>query len=203
MSHLASRMRVPQRVVRPLGRGPNLQRRSDVTKRICSEPGCGRPHAARGYCSVHYMRWRKAGGQIIHPLPLENRFWPKVQRGTDEECWPWLAAKDGHGYGHFYDNRVKTSVKAHRIAYELQVGPIPDGLQIDHLCRNPLCQNAAHLEPVSMQENIRRSPLSAQNRTHCPKGHPYDEENTGWTRHGKRCLTCHRERERERARRKR
>lgn len=62
-----------------------------------------------------------------------------------------------------------------------RAGPIPDGLDLDHLCRNRACVNPAHLEPVTRQQNIQRSPLVGA-KTHCAKGHAYDEANTGWTK---------------------
>lgn len=107
-----------------------------------------------------------------------ERFWDKVEvNGTD--CWPWLASLKDTGYGQFrYNGRVRP---AHRFAYELIIGPIPAGLVIDHLCRNRTCVNPLHLEPVTNEENIRRG-LFRVNRpkpkTHCPSGHPYDEQNT-------------------------
>jgi hypothetical protein len=84
---------------------------------------------------------------------------------------------------------------AHRLAYELLVGPIPEGLHIDHLCRRPECVNPAHLEPVTNVENIRRgnAGLFQASKTHCKQGHPYDEKNTLIRRSGGRaCRECHR-----------
>jgi hypothetical protein len=86
----------------------------------------------------------------------------------------------------------------HRVAYELLVGPIPEGLELDHLCRNTRCVNPEHLEPVTGRENLMRavSSWAAKNaaKTHCPQGHPYDEENTKVKRDGGRaCRACGRE----------
>ena len=80
------------------------------------------------------------------------RFWSRVVKSDD--CWEWAGAHDNHGYS-------KTSFEyrdmaAHRVAYELVVGPIPEGLTIDHLCRNRGCVNPAHLEPVTQRENTLR-----------------------------------------------
>lgn len=83
-----------------------------------------------------------------------SRFWDKVDKDGHDGCWLWTDATSWNGYGRFYTgSRV---MSAHRLSYELAVGPIPDGLQIDHLCRVRACVNPAHLEPVTLAENIRR-----------------------------------------------
>ena len=84
-------------------------------------------------------------------------------------------------------------VGAHRFAYELLIGPIPDGLQIDHLCRVPLCVNVAHLEPVTNRVNTVRGKagLRQRTKTHCPRGHAYDAANTRLYKGGRYCRACH------------
>jgi hypothetical protein len=124
------------------------------------------------------------------------RFWAKVEKQPDG-CWVWVASRDAWGYGHFGHRRVIRS--AHRCAYEIAVGPIPDGLTIDHLCRNPACVNPAHLEPVTMTENLRRgmSPSAIHARqTHCIHGHSFDERNTRIVENPYRrvCRACERAR---------
>ena len=102
------------------------------------------------------------------------RFWAKVDK-LDNGCWVWMASRYTDGYGKFALTHAK-SVRAHRFAYELEVGPIPEGLVIDHLCRVPLCVNPSHLEPVTNLENIRRG--ARANQTHCKNGHEFTPENT-------------------------
>ena len=120
-----------------------------------------------------------------------NRFWQKVEKGeTDYQCWTWTAAKRD-GYGRVgINNRV---YQAHRISYGLVVGPIPDGLHLDHLCRNPSCVNPLHLEPVTQRINTLRGVApTAHNarKTHCKHGHEFTEENTYLSPMGRHCKTC-------------
>ena len=107
-------------------------------------------------------------------MTLLERFWSKVD--TTGDCWIWQASVTSTGYGQFVvDSR---NFKAHRFAYEVAIGPIPAGLEIDHLCENVLCVNPWHLEPVSHAENIRRSSRHNGAKTHCPLGHRYSKVNT-------------------------
>ena len=130
-----------------------------------------------------------------------TRFWTKVRKG--DGCWEWTAGQSKAGYGLFWlDGGMRS---AHRVAYELEHGPIPDGLQIDHLCRNRLCVRASHMEAVTQRENVRRGEGGRHHavKTHCPQGHAYDAENT-YVKNGRRnCRTCQRDsarRHRERSR---
>jgi hypothetical protein len=112
-------------------------------------------------------------------------------------CWTWTGGRSGYRYGGIVVSGRQ--VKAHRLSYELHVGPIPAGLTLDHLCRNTLCVNPAHLEPVTHAENVRRgmSPSAiCARKTHCIHGHPFSGENLGSisARGGFRvCLACKRE----------
>jgi len=106
-----------------------------------------------------------------------KQFWLNVQKTAT--CWNWIASRDSSGYGHFWDDNIL--IGAHRWSYKHFVGPIPDGLTIDHLCRNPACVNPKHLEPVTNVENIMRgNGVAAQNarKTHCKRGHEFTETNT-------------------------
>jgi hypothetical protein len=134
--------------------------------------------------------------------PMPDRFWSKVDRRGPDDCWPWTAALTGDGYGRIRGTSGQR-IMAHRLAYELSVGPIPDGLTIDHLCRVRACCNPAHLEPVTNRENIRRGEgLAVLNaaKTHCPQGHPYDEANTQWVGGMRKCRICNRAYDAERRR---
>jgi hypothetical protein len=110
-----------------------------------------------------------------------RRFTAKVSLDLDSGCWLWTASKSG-GYGQFMPGpRGTRPTRAYVVAYEHFVGPIPLGLELDHLCRTRACCNPAHLEPVTHRENVLRgeSPHAANARkTHCVNGHPFDERNT-------------------------
>ena len=131
--------------------------------RICEVDNCQKPHKSRGFCNNHYRLFLRNGSPTFAPKkPLAPRFWKFVVK-TDT-CWLWIGAKYKSGYGEFHLNR--RTQRAHRIAYELLVGPIPEGLTIDHLCRVVACVNPAHLEPVTLLENLKRT-----TKPFCKNGH--------------------------------
>ena len=141
-----------------------------------------------------------SGDRVVRPRrPLVERFAAKVNTEGPipayapalGPCWLWVGAQDGHGYGSFHkDGRT---ARAHRVSYELHVGPIPDGLPLDHLCRVPLCVRPTHLEPVTHMENARRG-VGGWLATHCVHGHQFTPANTRITPQGhRRCRRCHRE----------
>jgi len=120
-------------------------------------------------------------------------FWARVDRNGPTPdyapslgpCWLWTGSLNRLGYGNGrYDGRT---MSAHRAAYTLLVGPIPKGMQLDHLCRVRRCVNPAHLEPVTQSTNMLRARSLI---THCPQGHPYDEVNTYWHRGRRNCRAC-------------
>jgi hypothetical protein len=138
----------------------------------------------------------------------------------DNGCWEWTACRYLTGYAMFWLNGM--NMPAHRASFELYVGPIPDGLQLDHLChtRDELCAggwsclhrrcvNPAHLEPVTHLENVRRGlggyPALLRARTHCGNGHEFTPENTKLRRdnNGRICRICKREWDRRRQQRRR
>lgn len=125
------------------------------------------------------------------------RFWKYVNK-TDT-CWLWTGHLDREGYGKF--RGASERVRAHKFAYESLVGPVPDGLVLDHVvargCTNRHCVNPAHLEPVTCGENIRRGRTGCAQtaKTHCPQGHEYTPENTRISRRNERiCKACARQR---------
>jgi hypothetical protein len=131
-------------------------------------------------------------------VPLDQRFWTKVNKNgplwNGTPCWLWVAGKYIGGYGKISRGRVAWGhARAHRVAYELLVGPIPKGLEIDHLCRNHGCVNPAHMEPITHRENLLRgcAPCARNaQKTHCKYGHPFDEANTSMWRGHRQCRTC-------------
>ena len=178
----------------------------------CSIEECEKPARSRSWCVMHYERWRAHGDpevvlqkKVTSGYTLLERFYDNVLE--EEGCWVWKGTVVDRGYGHFYAD--SKAVRAHRWSYQHFVGPIPEGLVLDHLCRNTLCVNPSHLEPVTSAENARRGKCGVL-RTHCAQGHEMTEENTylttpadGYTRRA--CRECHRtwSREFQQAKRKR
>lgn len=147
------------------------------------------------YCSV---ACRHEASKATHPATRLNYI--IIENG----CWEWQGSRTKDGYGLVEDRRDDAGTRyAHIISYEYFREPVPEGFELDHLCRHPWCINPYHLEPVTHKINCLRGvgvgALNAQ-KTHCPKGHPYEGENlyvipsTG----GRVCRTCTRERDRKR-----
>lgn len=166
----------------------------------CSIDNCGRAACIRGLCGTHYKRWSKYGT----PTPAHLSATIRPRRLSVEtlrefidvgDCWTWKQNFDSDGYGRVQRNGRGT--RAHRAVFELLVGPIPEGLQLDHLCRNRPCVNPDHLEPVTCKENLRRSRLTQAtlnaSKTYCVNGHPFSEANTYVKPNGHRlCRECQR-----------
>lgn len=124
-------------------------------------------------------------------LPAMERMLLRIAKSGS--CWLWTGQANNKGYGLFHYEGQKRA--AHRVAYMLFVGPIPVGLELDHLCRVPLCVNPAHLEPVTHAENQKRMGAA---RTHCVHGHLYTPDTTYRDPNGRRrCRACARVRDRQ------
>ena len=130
---------------------------------------------------------------------LRHRFGQKYEVDLNTGCWNWTAHINRDGYGMIRVSREHGLGSSHRVSYKLFRGVIPEGLELDHLCRNRACCNPEHLEPVTKRENQRRG-LQNQNttKTHCPKDHPLSGVNL-YERNGRRhCRACRAENDRQR-----
>jgi hypothetical protein len=119
--------------------------------RLCTVDGCEKTHMARGLCGSHYNKARRTEWQ-----PLPERVMARVNRNRADGCWAWTGLIDQTGYGRYLDR------SAHRMVYEILVGPIPDGLHLDHICYNRSCVNPEHLRPVTNKQNIEHRSKSLQ-----------------------------------------
>lgn len=124
---------------------------------------------------------------------IKDRFWKSVSIG--EDCWNWNGTVTPFGYGSF--SFLNRSRPAHRISYIFKYGKIPNGLVLDHLCRNPGCVNPDHLEPVTHFENAYRGIPGLRRAVQiCERGHRYTSENTKWKvenvkwKRGRECRIC-------------
>lgn len=107
---------------------------------VCAEPECDQDAAARGLCNKHY-KYRRRIGTLPPVLSLADRLWAQVTKS--DSCWEWCGTVNNRGWGYISDHSRMRLV--HRVAYEMQVGPIPDGAIIGHLCGNAACVRADHL----------------------------------------------------------
>ena len=133
----------------------------------------------------------------------QERFWAKVNKGTDAECWEWNASRNSFGYGQLtiVGPNGKRPRTTHRLSWELHVGPIPEGMCILHRCDNPPCVNPAHLFIGTKADNYRdmrakgRDGSYNRQKTHCKYGHPFAGDNLVVLPSGeRRCRTCDRTR---------
>lgn len=137
--------------------------------RICKIEDCEKAAIARGWCQMHYCRWKTHGNPETigkqWKLTPKERLYQYIEK-TDT-CWLWTGNTDSLGYGRLF--MPSGTVLAHRLSYQFHKGEVPQDLELDHLCRVRHCVNPDHLEPVSHQENVLRAKPST-----CPRGHDYD-----------------------------
>lgn len=195
--------------------------RSPYAGKECAIEDCHSVAYCRGWCQAHYARWFRhgdpLGGRVVNPRwEPQQRLWARVNKNgpleptspNGEPCWHWEGATvKGHGWMTVDGKRIYV----HRLAYELLVGPIPDGFDVDHVCHNVdpdcpagvvclhrRCVNPAHLEAVTPSENNARGKRRMRALiTHCPHGHEYTPDNSYFNGSGSRsCLACKKENER-------
>lgn len=173
--------------------------------RTCSVGGCQGKHQARSYCFKHWKKWRKYGDPLGGYAPPTAQEYIEANTERDGQCLVWTGTKLANGYGSVGVRSFNVAL-AHRLSYQEFVGPIPEGLQIDHLCRNRACVEPSHLEPVTQAENMLRglqSRIINGMDDKCVHGHLYTPENTYITPgrpNSRRCRECARIRDAGRVR---
>jgi hypothetical protein len=164
----------------------------------CPRCGCIRQISYSTYkkSSQRHSFCRKCGVATAKRKKEIERYWEKVEINNPNDCWLWIAGKNELGYG-IFNPKAHVRYKAHKYLYELLHGIVPQGYELDHLCRVHNCVNPTHLEVVTHKENIRRAiglnDIGIVNRmkTHCPREHLYNTENTYISPKGKRiCRLC-------------
>jgi hypothetical protein len=173
--------------------------------RVCSVENCERHMTdkdARGLCTLHYARWRSRGHTNTQFNDFSETAEARIMAGIEvqigQACWIWRG-KENSRYGRIsFGGKIH---KSHRLSYETFVGPIPAGLVLDHLCRNEMCVNPEHLEPVTEKVNILRGQgVAAKNsrKTQCKNDHEFTEANTLMNNGRRVCRECKRKYESER-----
>lgn len=157
-------------------------KRRGTVRRACKT--CRRDQARRAMARARQHR----AGTVVYPQSAVelDRFFAQIIRVGD--CWIWTGSTQNKGYGTVTIRCV--NVLAHVASYRIRNGAVPDGLELDHLCRTPLCVNPDHLEPVTHEENMRRSPLWVTKQERCGRNHD------DWVQYpsGRQCRTCNRNR---------
>lgn len=138
----------------------------------CLVSGCDRPVSvkSRSLCRAHYRRWQRYGDPVAGTAHSHEPHPERIRRYVEIDangCWIWTAARNRGGYG-IIGIELRSAL-AHRVSYEAFVGEIPNGLELDHLCRVRCCVNPQHLEPVTRYENVRRGwPARRRRAETCP-----------------------------------
>lgn len=164
-----------------------LERALPVEGLHCGECGDTFPRSgAKRFCSRECAAASRSRARFT-----PEKFWERVKKASPGDCWEWTGARTSGGYGNLRRPHG-TFDYSHRVAYELTIGPIPEGLQIDHLCRNRICCNPRHLEPVPQRINVVRGMSPYGVRTTCKHGHDITDPQNVYTapRGDNRCRTC-------------
>lgn len=194
-----------------LNNGDPLLNRKTARRLPCLVEGCARVEHARQLCGNHYQTWRKHGTPTPTPQTRMEIFMARVDKDGPiaklkpelGRCWVWTGTLRQSGYGAFTPSRPGPSRAAHCWLYEQTIGPIPDGLDLDHFaCENRACVRPSHVRPATRRENVLRSAISLpalqRARMECPQGHRYEGANLLVKKGTRQCRTCHRDRERRR-----
>lgn len=171
----------------------------------CALEWCSRrTNVADDLCSKHRHYLKTRGHLPSQPLSERDRIFSRIDKGDGSGCWLWVGAADRNGSGYGCTRYQGRNQGAHRAVYQILRGPIPDGLQIDHLCGVKLCVNPDHLEPVTQLVNTQRAVLVAT-ETHCASGHLWADDNERFRLSDgvRECRTCAREKTRRYRARKR
>lgn len=143
--------------------------------------------SSSGGTPSYVYQWKGPVKAVEWSERVVSRFLAKIKEDPDTGCWNWTGFRDPKGYGRFQYG-TRDARLAYNVSYPLFISHVSDELELDHLCRNTSCVNPWHLEPVTPAVNQARK---AEARTHCPQGHPYNDENTYTSPSGaKVCRTC-------------